>query len=99
MKAGEIREKLVDWTKAHSGLEQRAYLGMSRIAECPLALFDEMANGRGFSLEMHLKCYAGYLWERDVKARLEALGLYAPGSERELTAAWDSRFRGTRTAR
>jgi len=95
MNANQIGDALMKWTIEHSGLENRGYLGMSRIDECPLVLYREMLNGRrDGSWHAHLMCYAGYLWERDIKARLQAVGLYVPGSECELVADWDARFRG-----
>jgi len=89
-----IQDSLVRYTVEHSGPQMRDYLGMSRIADCPLALYREMMGQRIIDVPTHLRFYAGYLWERDVKARLQAVGLYAPGSERELIAGWDARFRG-----
>lgn len=95
MDALTIKHKLIDYTLAHSGAEERHYLGMSHIAECPLRLFNDLKGpARPWPQESHLRCYAGYLWERDVKARLQALGLYVPGSERELVADFDARFVG-----
>ncbi len=95
MNAVTITSQLIDYTVAQSGAEERHYLGMSHIAECPRRLYDMMTSpAKPWPLESHLRCYAGYLWERDVKARLAILRLYVPGSERELIAAFDSRFQG-----
>ncbi len=96
MNAKEIQDQLMDWTVANSGAETRNYLGMSRISECSLVLYREIVNGgqRDWSLEMHLNCYNGYLFEHDMKNRLAAVGLYKPGGEREVVSDFDRRFRG-----
>ena len=97
MEAELIKQKLIDYTVTQSGAESRRYLGMSHIADCSRKLFASLTNpapALTWPLESHLRCYAGYLWERDIKARLQALGLYVPGSERELVAGFDSRFKG-----
>lgn len=96
MNATDVQEKLLSWTVAHSGAEQRTYLGMSRISDCSLSLYRELSTGglREWTIASYLNCYAGYLWERDIKERLAAIGLYTPGSEREVVAQFDSRFRG-----
>jgi hypothetical protein len=92
--AAQVKQALVEWTVAHSGFEDRSYLGMSQISECPRVLYDQLVNGRTFDVGHHLMCYAGYLWEKDVKARLRELGMYAEFSEREVVAEFDERFRG-----
>lgn len=90
----EIKHKIVDWTVKHSGFEDRRYLGFSQIHNCPLSLYRDLIDGRRWNTAHHLQCYAGYLWEQDIKNRLKAMGLYTPGSEREICAPWDPRFRG-----
>jgi hypothetical protein len=97
MNAFALQQKLLDYTIANSGAESRRYLGMSHIADCSRKLFNSLTNpapALTWPMESHLRCYAGYLWERDVKVRLQALGLYVPGSERELVADFDQRFKG-----
>ncbi len=96
MNVSDLQNRLLEWTVAHSGAEKRGYLGMSSIGECPRELYRRMVeNGqRDWSIEMHLNCYSGYLFERDVRARLQAIGAYAPVSEREIVADFDPRFRG-----
>lgn len=89
-----VATKLKEWTIANSGLESRTYLGMSRIGECPQMLARELSNGKRWTNEDALRCYAGYLWEADVKSRLETLGIYKRGSERELVAEFDHRYMG-----
>jgi hypothetical protein len=92
--ASQVATALVDWTLRHSGFEERSYLGMSRIGECPRVLFDEFSTGREWDRQHHLMCYAGYLWEKDIKLRLREIGLYTDFSERQLVAEFDDRFRG-----
>ncbi|MCI0731815.1 MAG: hypothetical protein L0332_34545 [Chloroflexi bacterium] len=94
--AQELTQQLLAWTVANSGHEAgRDYLGMSQIYRCPLDLYTELLTpGRKWATEDHLRFYAGYLFGRDVKARLAAIGHLRPGSERELVARFDTRFRG-----
>lgn len=93
--ASQVKQALVEFTVAHSGYEDRTYLGMSRISDCPRVLYsDFLAGHREWDITHHLMCYAGYLWERDVKDRLKACGLYAEFSERQIVAEFDDRFRG-----
>ncbi len=93
--ATQVRQALVEFTVAHSGYEDRSYLGMSRIGECPRVLYTDFINvRREWDVAHHLMCYAGYLWERDIKERLRACWLYADFSERQIVAEFDERFRG-----
>lgn len=93
MDADEIKSRLVKWTVDHSGFEDRHYLGMSRISQCPRALYFEVLNGTQADEYHKLMCYAGYLWERDIKQRLIATGI-AVGKSRELIARYDPRVVG-----
>lgn len=94
LSASQIATALIDWTVQHSGFEERAYLGMSSIGDCPRALYRQFVLGRSWNRAGHLMCYAGYLWERDIKQRLGQIGLYADYSEREVVASFDDRFCG-----
>lgn len=90
-----IQNEIYSHLRTHSGLDtKRKYLGMSGIAKCPRELFFDFVRGRQPNEQAHLYCYVGYLFERDVKARLGELGIYVPGSEMELVAPFDARFRG-----
>ncbi len=90
-----LTDQLLHHLRANSGLEQhRAYLGMSAISECPLELYRRFLGGQTLNDRAHAFCYLGYLFERDCKARLLAIGQYVAGSERELVAPWDARFQG-----
>lgn len=96
MNASEVREQLINWTVLHSGHDAtRRYLGMSRIAECPHVLYHEVIDGPAKpNPAQYLTFYAGYLWERDIKQRLEEIGIYAPMSERLIVCDFDPRFYG-----
>jgi len=81
--------------RENSGLEaHRPYVGMSAMAECELELYRRYLGPRPVTDYQHAMCYLGYLFERDLKTRLADLGYYRPGSERELLAPFDDRFRG-----
>ncbi len=92
MHPAKLRNRLVEYTIQHSGyINHRGYLGMSRIAECPRALYFEVIEGKAANERHHLICHIGYLLERDLVSRLSALGLYRPGRE---LRAFDGRFIG-----
>lgn len=100
----EVQSLLIEWTVANSGAEDRRYLGMSGISKCPLYLYRQMTGTRVWTMQEHLNCYSGYLFERDVKSRLVRIGVMKfsltsqppgnCGSERELIAEFDNRYRG-----
>jgi hypothetical protein len=95
MNASLLKDQLLNWTLAHNGVEQRAYLGMSGISECPLELYRRMLGERQFDQLALLRFYEGYLAERDMLARLAALGLLREGSPgREIVSKIDPRFKG-----
>jgi len=88
-----LREAIEGWTEENCGFEERDYLGMSQIWECPAELYDRMVNGRqAFMGRGARMCYEGLLHETDMIERLQALGVYGPGQE--LVAEWDERFQG-----
>lgn len=93
MKAMTLKRKLMEWTVEHSGVEERNYLGMSQIGRCRRELYEQMVSGREWSEHAHQMCYIEYLFERDILARLEALGdgLLGPGEE---LVALEGRFQG-----
>jgi len=93
MDAKELRERLERWLAQNSGYEERSYLGMSQIFQCPANLYDQVVDGREeFQGRAARMCYEGYLHERDMIARLVDCGLYEEAGE--LVAPWDERFRG-----
>lgn len=84
MDSKELKNRLFTWTLQHSGAEHRTYLGMSGIGLCSRVLYNQMLQGREWTTRDHLNCYLGYLFERDILARLAALNpgdLLKPGRE------------------
>jgi len=75
--------------------EERRYLGMSQIGDCPRRLYWGLVRGRE-PPDMRGRQYfhEGYLHQADVIARLERAGLHVANREAELVAPWDERFRG-----
>lgn len=97
MDAITVKHRISDHLLHASGFETgRKYLGMSRITECPARLYRECLNGRAHELNEAAarRCYRGYLFEHDAHTRLEAAGIYLPGSGKEVRADFDERFRG-----
>ncbi len=93
--AVELRKKLNALTLRRAGYEPRAYLSMSEIAGCPVELYRNLTRGRmPPPPEKQMLFYLDQLLKQDLKARLAALGLFVEGSERELVAEFDTRFRG-----
>jgi len=94
MDAIGLRKELERWTAQNCGHDsERRYLGMSQIWRCPADLYDVVLNGQPeVSLRDGQRFYEGYLHERDMVARLQAVGLYEACGE--LVAPWDERVRG-----
>lgn len=75
--------------------EERDYLGMSQIWDCPLRLYRGLVYGRRPPGRTGLLyCHEGYVHQRDVLERLERAGIVVSDQERELVAPFDDRFRG-----
>jgi hypothetical protein len=89
----QLKDLLLDWTVANSGAEERNYLGMSAIGRCPRQLYDQMVGARTWNLQGHQLCYLGYLFERDVLARLQAINADLLGGPREFSD-FGGRFQG-----
>lgn len=78
-----------------SGYERtRDYLSMSAIGQCRLRQYRAFLYGRIPIDGDHRMCYVGYLFERDARARLRALGLSRAPDPAEIVAPFDARFRG-----
>jgi hypothetical protein len=75
--------------------EDRHYLGMSAISQCPRKLYREMLNGRDRPDRSSLTLFhEGYVHERDIVDRLAKIGFAVGNAQRELVAPWDERLRG-----
>lgn len=97
MQALVAKEKAFAWIRGNSGLEpHRPYLGMSQIGRCPRLLYHQFFEGNGaHSDRAHIHCFSGYLYQGAVLRILAGAGLADPlKGEREIVAAFDSRFRG-----
>ena len=73
MQPEELGKRLLNYTVANSGAEHRAYLGMSAIGQCRLALYRAMVYGRPWTTQQHLYCERGYAAEQRVLLKLAAL--------------------------
>ena len=75
--------------------EERDYLGMSAISQCPRRLYNNMMYGQPRpSLKSARLFHEGYLHEHDVIMRLLKTGVAVTNLGRELIAPFDGRFRG-----
>ena len=75
--------------------EERDYLGMSAISQCPRRLYNNMVNGRQYpSIRTARLFHEGLLHEHDVIMRLLKKGVAVTNLGRELIAPFDGRFRG-----
>lgn len=95
MDAVVVQDQILKHVMKHSGFEpDRKYIGMSAIAHCARDQYNDYVHGRRVNDQAHLYCYAGYLYENDLRARLTDMGIYKPDSSVELVAPFDERFRG-----
>jgi len=90
-----------DYLRKHSGLEvKRDYLGISTIGKCPRQAVREYLHGKGeLTLQAHLMCYGGYLFEQDVMRRLWEIGVARIAAlegeqQMEVVSDFDPRLRG-----
>lgn len=94
MDAVVLERKVNEYLAQNSGLDQkRAYLGISKIADCPRKVIDEFLNGVTVTEESHRMCFAGYEQERMVMQMLVAMNVARPYLH-EVVAPFDSRLRG-----
>ncbi len=93
-RARELHALINQDLQVNSPSERREYLGMSGIGRCALEQWYTMKFGPLPSLARDKYGKRGYLFEGDAKLRLQRIGYYFPGSEVQLIAPWDSRFRG-----
>jgi len=88
-----LQDQIIRWTMQNSGAESRDYLGMSAIGQCPRRLYTEQVRGKPWNVQGHFYCYLGYLFERDMLARLKSLDPGAIGSPQEFSD-FGGRFQG-----
>jgi hypothetical protein len=87
-----VKAALVETADDH---EERDYLGMSGVGQCPLKLYNDLVHGRSEPSDWaNLLFHEGYVHEEDIIARLGQAGHHVAGRQRELVAAFDSRVRG-----
>ncbi len=88
-------DRVTEVIRKHSNLDHhRPYLGMSGIGQCPLRIYRNFIGGVNFDDAAHRKSYQGYMYETHIKTILAEAELFRPASEREIVAAFDSRFCG-----
>lgn len=88
-------EKIQQYIADNSKLEKhRPYVGMSNIGDCPRVIFRAYKQGINIDYKAHQNAFRGYRIEAIAKEILIGAGIMKPGSERELVAAFDSRYRG-----
>lgn len=82
--------------KTHSGLDaKRDYLGISAIGKCPRQVVREYLHGKQeITIRDHQLCYAGYLFEADLRNRLGDMGFRVTNVGAEVVAPFDDRLRG-----
>lgn len=91
MENSELRElRLGIEDKVWTVNEERTYLGMSGIGQCPRKLYNDMVHGRRRArIEKQRVFYEGYLHERDVIERLSAAGWPVSGQNTEIVGPWE----------
>jgi hypothetical protein len=92
MEINAIRDSLL---ASLDEFEDRHYLGMSAISQCPRKLYMEMVNGKSKpDLPSAQMFHEGYLHEADIIERLIKQGVPITNRQRELVAPFDPRLRG-----
>jgi len=86
MDALELKKVLLE-AVANDWDDGRQYLGMSMIGQCPRKLYYDLVEGRRQpGVQGVLYCHEGYVHERDVRARLEQMGVEVEEVGKELVA-------------
>lgn len=89
-----IQNAIDTYIKEHSNFDtKRAYLGMSRLSECPRKIYNEYLYGSTVHENTYRMSYAGYEQERCILEMLTGSGV-ARTVKRELVAPFDERLRG-----
>jgi len=92
MRADELQERLVNWTVANSGHdERRHYIGLSGIGDCPRQIYDRYFQGQQASVDRHLLTRLSYEIESALVERLHQMGIY---SESPVALAYDGLVQG-----
>lgn len=67
----DISKRIAQYTGMISNFQPtRNYISMSHAIEDPQTLINQYFNGFPDTLDIRLKCYKGYQWERDLMKRL-----------------------------
>ena len=83
----QLKEALV----TAANVQQRDYLGMSSIGQCPRKIFFDLTEGKEDDDRMAWYSYAGYMHEHSL---IRLLGFEPPAQQIEVAAKSESRFRG-----
>lgn len=91
-----FQNKIDEHLATVSGLDvKRDYLGISSIGKCPRQVVREYLQGKSqITQRDHQMCYGGYLFEADLRNRLDAMGFKVAKVGFEVVAPFDSRLRG-----
>lgn len=90
-----LDELLMVDLRQHSGLEdRRGYVGISNVTKCIRRAYFDLTFGQVMSDDAHRMCYAGYLFERDMLARLVRMDFARPSGHRQVVAGFDARVCG-----
>ncbi len=82
MKATDLERILMDWTLRHSGYdEQRHYIGLSGIADCPRILYHRYFNETPATPALKLRTRYSYELEAILIERLTGIGVYKKRKE------------------
>ena len=83
MRADELQKRLVNWTVANSGHdERRHYIGLSGIWDCPRVIYDRYFQGQHANVARHMLTRLSYEIEDILVRRLSEMGIY--GACREI---------------
>lgn len=91
----ETIKKMADHTRKVGGYQKRFYLGFSQVHKPEEAILLDLQTGsKDPSDDEILHLSLGYVIEKDIRAKLEAIGIAKPNTQREIVAAYDQRARG-----
>ncbi len=95
MNSADISNRIMEHIIRTSPLEpHRSYLSMSKIGLCPHEQYRIYQQGDRVTYDHQRMAFLGYRFEELEKSILASAAVYRPGSERELIAPFDPRFRG-----